>query len=143
MVDTPTERARASDRDDAARLALQLRSLPGAVAAEVMLRRRVRDPLTNTEPTPYASAAIVVDSPAYRGAAVAATTRLLRAAAPEVVRPEVLVAVAAPRAAMASVGPFEVAPATRPRLMATLIGGLLVIAALAAYIAWRARRQTA
>lgn len=143
IVDAPTERARTADREDAAQLSVQLRSLPGIATAEVMLRRSVRDPLTGSAPAPYASAVIVVDTPFYRSSSEAGAIRLIRAAVPEVERPEILVEVGRPPPKMASVGPFQVATGTKPRLMATLIVGLLLIAMLAGYVAYLARRQAA
>lgn len=104
-----------------------------------MLRRPVRDPFTHTTPTPYASATVIVDAPLYRPAAIAATTRLVRAAVPEVAHPEIVVEVAETRPTLANVGPFRVEASTKSRLMATLLTGLLLIAAMAGYIAWKLR----
>lgn len=138
-IDAPADKARIADSEDAARLAIQLRSLPGTTAAEVLLRRPVPDPFTNTTPPPYASAAIIVDDPLYRTTAIAAATRLVRAAVPEVAHPEIVVEVEERRPAIERVGPFRVEVTTKPRLMATLLAGLLLIGTLAGYIAWKMR----
>jgi type III secretory pathway lipoprotein EscJ len=137
VVDGPAERQRAADRDDAARLTAQLSALPGVVRAEVMLRRSIADPLAPSPPTPAsASLVIIVDDRADRPATTAAARALTRAAAPEV-DPTILVEVGATRPSLAKVGPFTVEAGSRTPLKAALAIALVLILALAGWIAYR------
>ena len=138
-IDGPVERARAADRSDGDRLAVELRALPGAIAADVVLHRPARDPFTGSAGPATAGVVVTVDDRADRVAIANAATRLVHAAAPELDHPDVVVTVGAQRAELASVGPFTVEAHTKPRLAAALVAGLAMIAALAGYIAWTAR----
>ena len=111
------------------------------VAVHPELHHAVRDPFTNAETRASALVLIVVDDEADRAAITATTTRLVHAAMPDVTTPEIVVAVGAHRPELARVGPFVVDARTKPRLVGVLVVGLAIIAALAGYIAWRARVQ--
>jgi len=138
----PAERQRTVDREDADRLAAQLQTLPGAVTASVTLHRSVEDPLAVAAPSPSSAAVLViVDDRADRAATLRAATDLTRAAAPEIERPVILVEVGAIRPTLAKVGPFTVEAASRGPLRAALAIALLVVAALAGWIALRERRR--
>jgi hypothetical protein len=144
-VDGPAERQRALDREDGARLAVQLAALPGVVRAEAVVRRPVRDPLAPGRAAPDAPAApaapetasivIIVDDRADRAAIAGAARTLARAIAPGAA-PAILVEIGAIRPSLADVGPFTVEAASRAPLKATLAAALALIAALAAWIAW-------
>lgn len=145
-VDGPAERRRALDREDGAQLTAQLAALPGVVRAEAVVRRPVRDPLA---PAPAASSApaaatssivIVVDDRADRAAIAEAARTLARALVPEAA-PAIVVEVGARRPHLATVGPFTVEAASRAPLKAALAAALALIAALAAWIVWTARRR--
>jgi len=140
-VDGPAERAHAADREDGARLTRALHDLPGVVAVHPELHHAVRDPFTNASSAPSALVLIVVDDQADPTAIETTTTRLVHAAMPDVTTPEIVVAVGAHRPELARVGPFVVDARTKPRLVGVLVVGLAIIAALAGYIAWRARVQ--
>ncbi len=140
-IDGPMERARAADQHRAAQLAAQLRLLPSAAATHVMIRTLPPDPFTNAAPAPFASALIVIDDPVHRSSVADAATRLVRAAVPEVLRPEVVIAVTTPRPQLASVGPFNVRASARPWLIGALIVGLSLIGLFAGFIAWRERKR--
>ncbi len=143
-VDGPVERQRAADHVDGDRLAQQLAALPGAVSAHVTLHRAVADPLTTTPPVPSsAGVLLVVDDEADRAAVARAATALVRAAAPEITSPEVIVEVGAHRPALATVGPFTVEERSRGPLRAALAIALAAIAGLAAWIAVRERQRLA
>ncbi len=139
-VETPAERQRAIDRADGDRLAAQLAALPGVVRADVALHRAVRDPLATTEPSPATSAVVViVDDRADRTRIDAGARALAKATAPDI-EPTVVVEVGAVRPHLARVGPFSVEESSKAPLKATLAVALALIAALAGWIAWTARR---
>jgi len=140
-VDGPAERQRTVDREDADRLAAQLAALPGAVSASATLHRSVRDPLAVTPPSPSSAAVlIVVDDRADRTAITRSASELTRATAPEIERPVILVEVGAVRPTLAKVGPFTVEASSRGPLRAALAIALVLVAALAGWIAITARR---
>lgn len=140
----PAERQRALDREDGARLAAQLAALPGVVRAEAVIRRPARDPLAPGSPTAAppaaASLAITVDDRADRAAIAGAARTLARALAPEAA-PAIVVEVGAIRPRLAKVGPFTVEAASQAPLKAALAAALALIAALASWIGWTARRR--
>jgi len=141
-VDGPADHQRSIDREDADRLAAQLAALPGAIGAHATLHRSVRDPLAVTPPSPSSAAVlIVVDDRADRPAVTRAATELTRATAPEIARPVILVEVGAIRPTLAKVGPFTVEAASRAPLRAALAIALVLVAALAGWIALRERRR--
>lgn len=141
-IDGPVERQRATDREDGDRLAAQLAQLPGAVRAEVTLRRATRDPLGVTAPTAATAAVLViVDDRADRAAITRSATTLAHATAPEIPAPAILVEVGAHRPTLARVGPFSVEAGSRGPLRALLATTLALIAALAGWIAVRELRQ--
>ncbi len=141
-VDAPATRQRAADAADAAQLGAQLGALPGVVRTAVTLRRPLADPLAPATPPAPATAGvvIVIDDRADGATITRAATALVRAAAPEVAAPALVVEVGAHRPALARVGPFTVEAASRPRLRATLVGGLALILGLASLLAMRERR---
>ena len=141
QIDGPVERQRIADRDDADRLGAQLAALPGTLSAHVTLRRSVVDPL-GARPVTHASAGVllVVDDRADQAALRETASTLVRAAAPEVTAPAILLHVGAIRPTLAKVGPFSVEASSKPALRATLAIVLALIAALAAWIAVRERR---
>ena len=142
-VDGPVERQRAVDRDDGDRLALQLAQLPGAVSAQVTLHRAARDPLGVSPPSPASAAAlIIVDDQANRAAVTQAATTLVRAAAPEITAPAIVVEVGVVRPTLAKVGPFTVEASSKGTLKAVLAIALAMIAGLAGWIALSSRRAT-
>jgi len=133
-VDGPVERQRALDRADSAQLAAQLAALPGVWRSEVVLHRAARDPLATAPTEPGAAIVMIVDDKTDRAAIRDTAGRLAKAIAPELA-PTVVVEVGAPRPELAQVGPFEVAASSRGALRATLIAALVVIVALAAWLA--------
>ncbi len=139
VVDGPVEKQRTTDRSDGDRLAAQLSALPGVVRTEVMLRRPVRDPL-GVEPAAAGTASIVVivDDKADRTATLEATKRLAAATAPNI-EPAIVVEVGAVRPVMAKLGPFSVEASSKRPLKIALAIVFAVLAALAGWIAWRAR----
>jgi type III secretory pathway lipoprotein EscJ len=140
IVDGPAERARAVDLADSDRLSVQLGALPGAVSAHATLHHAFRDPLAEKSGSPASAAVlVVVDGSADLAETRAAVTALVRATAPDIAQPAVLIEVGAPRPVLASVGPFTVEQHSRSRLIATLVAGLAIIAGLALVIARRAR----
>ena len=140
-VDGPLERSRAADREDARALEAQLAKLPGAASATVTLHRPARDPLGVSPPSSAAaSVLLVVDDATDRAAITASATTLVRAAAPEVSAPAIVVAVGVHRAQLVDVGPFVVDKRSAGALKAALAIALAVIAALAGWIALRERR---
>lgn len=140
----PVERQRVRDREDGDRLAHQLAQLPGAVRADVTLRRAIADPLaTSSVPPPTAAILLVLDDQADRAAATQAATQLARATAPEVAHPAIIVQVGATRPRLTSVGPFTVEASSRGPLRTALVVALALIAALAAWIALRERQRAA
>jgi hypothetical protein len=140
-IDGPVEHQRDRDRLDGARIEAELALLPGAAAARVVVHRAARDPLAVAEApgVPTAAVLLVVDDAADRALLSATARVLVRAAVPEVAEPAIATVVAAPRTALASVGPFTVAASSRGPLRAVLAVALALIAALAGWIAWRAR----
>jgi type III secretory pathway lipoprotein EscJ len=138
-IEGPVERQRTADRADADRLATQLAALPGAVRAEVTLHRPATDPLTDVTTPPSAAVVVVVDDKADRRAVQRSAIALVRGTAPEIREPEIVVELGATRPVLASVGPFTVEAASKPRLVGLLAGAFALVAALAAWIAWRER----
>ena len=130
---------RAVDREDSARLAVQLGELPGAVRADVALHRPVTDVLTGKTSPASAAIVVVADDAADRAALEATARKLARATAPEIGDPQIAVAVGAAHVEVARVGPFTVAAHSKRALQATLAAALAVIAALAGWIAWASR----
>jgi hypothetical protein len=140
IVDGPAERQRALDREDGARLAAQLAALPGVVRAEAVVRRPARDLLApGPAPPAAASLAITVDDQADRAAIERAARTLAGAIAPGAA-PAIVVEVGAVRPRLARVGPFTVEAGSRAPLKAACAAALALIAALAGWIAWTARR---
>lgn len=143
-VDGPADRQRVVDREDADRLAAQLAALPGAISASATVRRSVQDPLAVTASSPNSAAVlIVVDDRADRTAITRTATELTRATAPEIERPVILVEVGAIRPSLAKVGPFTVEASSRGPLRAALAVALVLVAALAGWIAVKARPRAA
>jgi type III secretory pathway lipoprotein EscJ len=142
-IDGPVERQRTTDRDDGARLATQLAQLPGAVKAEVTLRRPTVDPLTEVATPGSVAVLVVVDDKADRSAVTRSTLALVRGTAPEITEPSIVVELGAVRPELASVGPFSVEARSKPRVVAAFAIALSLIAALAGFIAWRERRRLA
>ena len=138
-VDGPVERQRALDRADGAQLAAQLVALPGVVKSEVILHRAASDPLAPVPAQPGAAIVVIVDDRADRAAIGDRARELAKAVAPELA-PTVVVEVGAERPELARVGPFRVVESSRAALRATLIAGLVVILALAAWVARGYRR---
>ena len=139
QIDGPHERARALDRVDGDHLSAELRELPGAVRADVALHRPARDAFTGEADPATGSVVVVIDDAADRPAVIDAATRLVRATAPQIAHPEIVVEVGAHRAELATVGPFTVEARSKRLLAAALIAGLALIAALAGFVAWTAR----
>jgi type III secretory pathway lipoprotein EscJ len=139
QIDGPIERQRAIDRDDGDRLAAQLAQLPGAVRAEVMLRRPVTDPLSATSTPASAAILVVVDDQADRHAVQKSAIALVRGTAPEIAEPAIVVELGAVRPALTTVGPFTVEVASKPRIVAVFAIALSLIVGLAALLAWRER----
>lgn len=83
---------------------------------------------------------IVVDDRADRTAVTRSATALTRATAPEIERPVIVVEVGAVRPTLAKVGPFSVEASSRGPLRAALAIALVLVAALAGWIAITARR---
>lgn len=141
-VDGPVERQRAADLADGDRLALELAALPGAVTARATLHRPAADPLSVAPPSPAGAAILVViDDKADRVATTRDARALVRAAAPEIANPEVVVEVGAVRAELATVGPFTVEARSRGLLRGVLGTLLALVAALAGWIAISAARH--
>jgi len=139
IVDGPAERARAADLADSDRLSATLAALPDAIAARATVHRAFRDPLSGQSSPASAFALVVVDAdpePARTHASV-----LVKAAAPDIADPTVVVVRGARRPALASVGPFVVERGSRSALVATLAAGLVAIAGLAIALARRLRAQ--
>ena len=141
-VDGPVERQRTADRDDSAALSAQLATLPGAVSATATIHRATRDPLgVSVASSASVAVLVVVDDATDRTATTSAATTLVKAAAPEVSAPAIVVLVGAHRAELAKVGPFVVDKASAGALKAALAIALLVIAGLAVWIAFRERTR--
>ena len=139
QIDGPVERQRAIDRDDSTRLAAQLAQLPGAVRAEVTLRRPIVDPLTETATPASAAVLVVIDDKADARAIQRSAIALVRGTAPEISEPSIVVELGAVRPALASVGPFTVEAKSKPRIVAAFAIALGLVIALAAVVAWRER----
>ncbi len=141
-VDGPVEHQRAADLADGDRLAAELAALPGAVSARATLHRSVADPLAVAPPSPAGAAILVVlDDRADRAATLRDARALVRVVAPEIREPQIVVEVGAVRAELARVGPFTVEAGSRGLLRGVLAALLALVAALAGYVAWRARRS--
>ena len=138
-IDGPVERQRAIDRDDSGRLAAQLAQLPGAVRAEVTLRRPIVDPLTEVATSASAAVLVVIDDKADAHAVQRSAIALVRGTAPEIGEPAIVVEVGAVRPELATVGPFTVEARSKPRIVAAFAIALALVAALAGWIAWRER----
>ncbi len=143
MIDGPVERHRAADHADATRLAGQLAQLPGAVRAEVTLRRPMLDPLSQSATPGSAAVLVVVDDVADRRAIQRSAIALVRGTAPEISEPAIVVELGAIRPRLAHVGPFAVEASSRGRVVGALAAGFAVIALLAGWIAWRERWRVA
>jgi len=139
QIDGPVEHQRALDRDDSVRLAAQLAQLPGAVRAEVTIRRPVVDPLTEASTPASAAVLIVVDDQADRRAVQRSAIALVRGTAPEISEPAIVVELGAVRPKLASVGPFTVEARSKPRIVAAFAIALALVVALAGFVAWRER----
>jgi type III secretory pathway lipoprotein EscJ len=138
-IDGPVEKQRAADAADSVRLAAQLAQLPGAVRADVTLRRPTLDPLTQTATPGSAAILVVVDDAADKRTITRSTIALVRGTAPEIEEPAIVVELGATRPRLAQVGPFTVEERSRGRLVGVLAGTLIAIALLAGWIAWRER----
>lgn len=138
-IDGPVERQRTLDERDASRLGSQLAELPGAVRASVTLHRAIVDPLTQAASPGSAAVLVVVDDKADRRAITRSTIALVRGTAPEISEPSIVVELGAVRPALVDVGPFTVEQQSKSRIIGALATGFAVIAALAAYLAWRER----
>ncbi|MBA3538897.1 MAG: hypothetical protein H0T79_04655 [Deltaproteobacteria bacterium] len=140
-VEGPAQQQRGLDREDETRLAAQLAALPGATTAKVTLHRPTRDPLSTLPASaPTAAVLVVIDASTDRARVLATARTLVRATAPEIPEPTIVVEVGAPRIELTRVGPFAVAAASRGPLRATLAIAFVIIAGLALAIAWRYRR---
>jgi type III secretory pathway lipoprotein EscJ len=139
QIDGPVERQRAIDREDSTRLVAQLAHLPGAVRAEVTLHRSVVDPLSETVTPASAAVLVIVDDKSDRRAIEQSALALVRGTAPEINDPAIVVEVGAVRPQLATVGPFSVEARSKPRIVAAFAIALGLIAALAAFVAWRER----
>ena len=124
-VESRADHQRAIDREDSARLAALIETLPGVEHAQVELHRSVVDPFTLHASPASAAIAIVGDR-----ASLAAARDLVRAAAPDVPSPAIAFAAAPPRAE----------PAREDRR--PLAAALALLALAAGYIAWRERPYT-
>jgi len=135
----PVEQQRAIDQNDATRLGKQLSQLPGAVHADVTLRRPAIDPLTQAATPGSAAVLVVVDDAADRDAVIRSAIALVRGTAPEIAEPAIVVELGATRPRLATVGPFTVEARSKSRVVGVLAAAFAVIAALAGFIAWRER----
>jgi hypothetical protein len=138
-VDGPIEHQRTIDRVDGEHLQAQLVQISGVVRAEVILHRATVDPLAKTSTTAASSLVIVVDDRADRAHVETTARSLAHAIAPEI-QPTIAVEVGAHRADLATVGPFTVEAGSKGPLKATLALALAIIAGLAGWAAWLARR---
>lgn len=138
-IDGPIDHQRGLDRADADRLAAQLSALPGAVRADVTLRRPVVDPLTEASTPPSAAIVVVVDDKADQRAIMRSAIALVRGTAPEIPEPEIIVELGATRPTLASIGPFTVEARSKPKLVALLAVVFALVAGLAGWIAYRER----
>ena len=138
-IDGPVEQQRAIDQNDATRLGKQLSQLPGAVHADVTLRRPAIDPLTQAATPGSAAVLVVVDDAADRDAVIRSAIALVRGTAPEIAEPAIVVELGATRPRLATVGPFTVEARSKSRVVGVLAAAFAVIAALAGFIAWRER----
>jgi type III secretory pathway lipoprotein EscJ len=143
LIDGPVDHQRAIDRNDATRLAGQLAQLPGAVRADVTLRRPMVDPLSQAATPGSAAVLVVVDDNADRRAIQRSAIALLRGTAAEIGEPAIVVELGATRPRLAQVGPFTVEASSKRRIVGSLAAAFGVIAALAGWIAWRERWRLA
>lgn len=134
-VDGPIAAQRARDGEDAARLAAQVRALPGVVRVEAALHRPARDPFTPDAPA-GGTMAIVVDDAADQ----AAIRRDALALAPVPVT--IALEVGAKHVELATVGPFTVDAGSRLPLKVALSVMLALAAAGSGAMAVRLRRKT-
>ena len=139
QIDGPIERQRVIDRDDSGRLETQLAALPGALRASVTLHRPAIDPLTEVATPPSAAVLVVVDDAADRRAITRSAISLVRGTAPEIAEPSIVVEIGARHVAVETVGPFTVDARSKPALVLTFACAFTVIAAMAAWLAWRER----
>jgi type III secretory pathway lipoprotein EscJ len=139
QIDGPIERQRAIDREDGDRLAAQLAQLPGAVRADVTLRRPATDPLAAASTPASAAILVVVDDQADRRAVQQSAIALVRGTAPEIAEPTIVVELGAVRPELTTVGPFTVEVGSKPRIVAAFAIALSLIVGLAALLAWRER----
>lgn len=142
-IEGPAERQRARDRDDADRLGVGLAQLPGAVRAEVWLRRGSVEPFTGAASPTSVAALVVIDDHADRDVLAGHARNLVRAAVPEVAAPAIVIARGAPRPRLAAVGPFTVEAGSRRRLVAAIAAAFAALAGLGAWVAWHERRRIA
>ena len=143
VIDGPVEQQRAVDRTDATRLAAQLAQLPGAVRADVTLRRPVFDPLSQAASPGSAAVLVVVDDVADRRAIQRSAIALVRGTAPEISDPAIVVELGATRPRLAQVGPFTVEASSKGRVVGAVAAAFGVIALLAGWLAWRERWRLA
>ncbi len=142
-IEPPNERQRRVDTEDARALEAQLAVLPGAARAQVMLRRRSSDPLrSEVSSSPAASAVVIVDDRADRARVHDAAAALLRAAAPEVSSPTVIIEVGARRPQLATVGPFEVVASSKRGVQVSFAIVLGMLAAACGWIVVRERTRS-
>jgi type III secretory pathway lipoprotein EscJ len=142
-IDGPVEQQRTVDERDATRLATQLAQLPGAVRADVTLRRPIVDPLTQAASPGSAAVLVVVDDAADVRAITRSAIALVRGTAPEIAEPAIVVELGATRPRLASIGPVTVEATSRSLVVGALAFAFAVIAALAGWIAWRERSRLA
>lgn len=142
-IDGPVERQRTADAADGTRLATQLAQLPGAVRADVTLRRPTVDPLTQAATPGSAAVLVVVDDGADKRAITRSAIALVHGTAPEIAEPSIVVELGATRPRLAQVGPVTVEAGSKGRLVALLAVALALIAVLAGWIAWRERERLA
>jgi hypothetical protein len=137
-VDGPADEHAARDRAAGVELAAHLTALPGVARASALVHTPFVDPLAAAAPADRPSASIALAAaPGADAAMIERDARALAAAALRADPHDVAIAVEAPppAAALARVGPFEVAAGDRTALAVTLVVALAAIAALAAWIA--------
>jgi hypothetical protein len=140
-VDGPADEHAARDRTAGAELAAHLTALPGVARASALVHTPWSDPLAAAPPPdrighPSASIALAA-APGADTVAIERDARALAAAALRADPRDVAIAVEAPppAAALAHVGPFEVAASDRTALAVTLVVALAAIAGLAGWLA--------
>ena len=143
IIATPHELHDRVDARDAAAIAHSLGTLPGIVAVDATVRRPFADPLASVAiaGTPTAAIALTIDTRISSTVAAEDATRIATAIVPSLlpVNIHVVIAAAAPLPRLAHVGPFTVEESSRTPLMATLAAALLLLLALAGWIAFRER----